>query len=105
MGYSGYFLITQDLFSLKHIVNYRPYYFMVVSYASNNFNAFNPLSPNISLSQPEPYLQGRKNVKVYSAIPHKQVVNNGGMIANVKFGDGFKVLRFGVTDCNCRIVI
>jgi hypothetical protein len=65
----------------------------VISYASNNFREFNPLAPNTANSQPEPYLQGRKNVKVYSAIPHKQVVNNGGMVANVSFGDGFKIKR------------
>jgi hypothetical protein len=92
-GITHNFMITQDLFSLKPIVNYRPYYFMVISYASNNFNSFNPITPNIAFSQAEPYLQGKKNVKVYSAIPHKQVVNNGGMVTNLKFGDGFKIKR------------
>lgn len=92
-GITHNFIITQDLFTLKPLANYQPYYFLVISYASNNFRQFNPLAPNTSNSQPEPYLQGRKNVKVYSAIPHKQVVNNGGMIANVAFGDGFKIKR------------
>jgi hypothetical protein len=92
-GITHNFIITQDLFSLKPLANYQPYYFLVISYASNNFRQFNPLEPNTTNSQPEPYLQGRKNVKVYSAIPHKQVVNNGGMIANVAFGDGFKIKR------------
>ena len=92
-GINHNFIITQDLFTLKPLANYSPYYFLVISYASNNFREFNPLAPNTANSQPEPYLQGRKNVKVYSAIPHKQVVNNGGMVANVSFGDGFKIKR------------
>ena len=92
-GITHNLVITQDLFTLKPIVNYSPYYFLVIAYASNNFNQFNALAPNTGNSQPEPYLQGRKNVKVYSAIPHKQVVNNGGTIANVNFGDGFKIKR------------
>jgi hypothetical protein len=92
-GINHNFIITQDLFTLKPLANYTPYYFLVISYASNNFREFNPLAPNTANSQPEPYLQGRKNVKVYSAIPHKQVVNNGGLIANVSFGDGFKIKR------------
>ncbi|MBK9638175.1 MAG: hypothetical protein IPO63_10300 [Bacteroidetes bacterium] len=92
-GINHNFIITQDMFTLKPLANYSPYYFLVISYASNNFRDFDPLSPNTANSQPEPYLQGRKNVKVYSAIPHKQVVNNGGMIANVSFGDGFKIKR------------
>ncbi|MFN0187358.1 MAG: hypothetical protein ACKVQV_01515 [Bacteroidia bacterium] len=92
-GIKHTFVITQDLFTLKKIVNYRPYYFLVVSYAHNNFGQFNPLAPDPQNSQPEPYLQGDGNVSVYSAIPHKQVVNNGGMVANVSFGGGFQIKR------------
>lgn len=84
------FVITQDLFSLKPVVNYKPYYFLVISYASNNYRTFNPLAPNPGNSQAEPYLQGRKNVKVYSAIPHKPV---GGLVINSSFGDGFEIKR------------
>ncbi|MBL7923498.1 MAG: hypothetical protein JNL88_04800 [Bacteroidia bacterium] len=92
-GITHNFVITQDLFSLKPLANYRPYYFLVISYASNNYRTFNPLSPNPGNSQAEPYLQGRKNVVVYSAIPHKSVVNNGGTVINSSFGDGFKIKR------------
>lgn len=92
-GITHNFEITQDLFTLKPIVNYRSYFFMVISYASNNYRTFNPLSPNPGNTQAEPYLQGRKNVKIYSAIPHKPVVNNGGMIINSSSGEGFQIKR------------
>jgi len=92
-GIKHNFIITQDLFTLKPIVNYRPYYFLVLSYAHNDYRTFNPQSPNPAVTQAEPYLQGRKNVKVYSGIPHKPVVNNGGMVLNSSFGDGFRIKR------------
>jgi len=92
-GLTHNLLITQDQFSLKPIVNYKPYYFMVISYAYNNYRSFNAAKPDPAVTQPEPYLQGRKNVKIYSAIPHKQVVNSGGLVLNSSFGTGFKVKR------------
>ncbi|MBK9319273.1 MAG: hypothetical protein IPM91_10890 [Bacteroidetes bacterium] len=32
-------------------------------------------------------------MNIYSAIPHKPVVNNGGTVMNAAFGDGFKIKR------------
>ncbi|MBK9400825.1 MAG: hypothetical protein IPN36_08140 [Bacteroidetes bacterium] len=92
-GITHNFIITQDQFTLKPLANYSPYYFMVISYASNNYRTFNAFSPDPVQTQAEPYLQGRKNVKIYSAIPHKPVVNNGGTVMNAAFGDGFKIKR------------
>ncbi len=92
-GITHNFIITQDQFTLKPLANYSPYYFMVISYASNNYRTFDAFSPDPVQTQAEPYLQGRKNVKIYSAIPHKPVVNNGGTVMNAAFGDGFKIKR------------
>ncbi len=92
-GITHNFIITQDQFTLKPLANYSPYYFMVISYASNNYRTFNAFAPNPVNTQAEPYLQGRKNVKIYSAIPHKSVVNNGGTVMNSTFGDGFSIKR------------
>lgn len=92
-GITHNFIITQDQFTLKPLANYSPYYFMVISYASNNYRTFNAFAPDPVSTQAEPYLQGRKNVKIYSAIPHKPVVNNGGTIMNSSFGDGFRIKR------------
>lgn len=92
-GITHTFEITNDLFSLQPLSNYRPYYFLVISYAANNFNPFNYQNPNTITQQAEPYLQGRRNVKIYSGIPHKPVVNNGGQVLNVEYGDGFEIRR------------
>jgi len=92
-GIQHNFVITKDLFSLKNLANYSPYYFLAISYSYNNYSTFNTLAPNPVNTQAEPYLPGRIGVKVYSGIPHKPVVNNGGTIANVAFGDGFKIKR------------
>ncbi|MFN8153796.1 MAG: hypothetical protein U0Y08_05855 [Bacteroidia bacterium] len=92
-GLKQTFEITQDLFTLKALSNYRPYYFLAVSYAYNNYRPFDPMAPDETKQQKEPYLQGRKNVKVYSGIPHKPVVHNGGMVLNSQYGDGVVVTR------------
>lgn len=92
-GITHNLVITQDQFTLGPLANYRPYYFMVISYASNNYRTFNAFAPDPVNTQAEPYLQGRKNVKIYSAIPHKPVVNNGGTVINSTFGGSFRIKR------------
>ena len=44
-----------------------------------------PVNPN---SQKTPYLEGRNNIKVYTAIPHKTDPENNGTILNAQYGDG-----------------
>ena len=43
------------------------------------------MNPN---SQKTPYLEGRNNIKVYTAIPHKTDPENNGTILNAQYGDG-----------------
>lgn len=83
--------ITSDLFTQKQLVNYKPYYYIVVSYAYNNFASFDP--NNAGFTQSRPYVQGRNNVKVYSAIPHPQVVQNGGTVLNMGINEGLQIKR------------
>ncbi len=87
LGLTHHLMLTKDEFTGQNLINYRPYYYMVVSYGYNNFRPFDP--SNGSFTQSSPYKQGRLNVKVYSGIPHKPVVNNGGMIINAFEGQGF----------------
>ncbi len=91
LGINHTFEIRKDLFKTGELVNYRPYYFMVVAYAQNNFRTFDPA--NEFYTQTSPYLQGRKNVFVYSGIPHKPLVNNVGTIFNSDYGTGIPVRR------------
>ncbi|MGB3617245.1 MAG: hypothetical protein WBA12_03945, partial [Catalinimonas sp.] len=80
--------ITQDLFATNEsqLVNYRRYYYTVIAYATNT----DPLNRT-------PYLEGRKNVRIYTAIPHKTEFEEGGLVLRSEYDDGLPVTRqFGV---------
>ncbi len=85
-GISHSFVVTQDQFSTNNdptLVNHHTYYFMAIAYAYNNYMEYIP-DQTEGEGQKEPYLAGRKNIKLYSAIPHK-IVN--GTIVNSSYGD------------------
>lgn len=86
------FRILEDRFAEdeRRLVNHRTYYFSVVAYAYNNFADYDPSDPN---TQKLPYLQGRRNVKVYTAIPHIPTSNNNGTVLNSAWGDGPELVR------------
>lgn len=86
-GIKHTFEVTDDAFAegSTKLINFKTYYFSVVSYSYNNFLQYDPANPN---SQKRPYLEGRKNIKVYTAIPHKPDPENGGMVLNAAYGDG-----------------
>ena len=56
--------LINDFFTGQALINYKPYYYMVVSYAYNNFRKFD--EDNSSFTQSRPYVQGRNNTKVYA---------------------------------------
>ena len=41
----------------------------------------------------QPYIAGRRNIQVYSGIPHFTEAEAGGTLLNAAFGDGVKVTR------------
>lgn len=86
------FRVTEDAFATgdKKLVNFKTYYFSVVAYADNNYLPYDPADPK---SQRKPYLEGRKNIKTYSAIPHKPDPENGGTTLNTIYGDGPEITR------------
>jgi hypothetical protein len=86
------FRIQEDLFAEddKRLINHKTYYFTVIAYAYNNFKDYDPSDPN---TQKLPYLQGRKNVKTYTAIPHIPTPENGGTVLGSSWGDGPEVIR------------
>jgi hypothetical protein len=93
-GIQHTFELTQDAFAEKDpkIVNNKQYYFMVIAYAFNEYSPYSeePGVLNGLYGQKQPYLGGRKNIKVYTAIPHKTV---DGMVLNAQYGDGFEITR------------
>ena len=92
-GIQHSFVVTQDQFSQNNdptLVNHKTYYFMAIAYAYNNYLNYVPELTGGS-GQKEPYLAGRKNIKLYSAIPHKIV---DGTIINSSYGDQPVVTRW-----------
>jgi hypothetical protein len=108
-GIINSFVLTEDMFAEgnKTLVNHKTYYYMSIAYAYNNYLTYKQdVSPGIDTSgndvhpasgdytgQKKPFLQGRRNVKVYSAIPHNIAPEAGGTVINSAFGFGPKVTR------------
>ncbi|MGE0567675.1 MAG: hypothetical protein AB7O73_06975 [Bacteroidia bacterium] len=100
-GVSSTFRLTEDAFASgeeKGFVNNKPYYYIAVAYAYNNYLTYVPdVSPSVSqsgnyLGQKKPYLEGRK-IKRASAIPHNTASEFGGSVMNSNYGSGVKVTR------------
>lgn len=92
-GISHSFSITQDKFATgaNTLVNHKQYYYMVIAYAYNSGElAANPYS---SLTSNTPYLSGRKNIKVYTGIPHIPSPEEMGTIQNSAYGSGPLITR------------
>jgi len=92
------FRLIDDKFALgsPKLVNHKTYYFMSLSYGYNR--AEENASP-YAVSDPEydgrnqPFISGRRNIQVYSAIPHYTEPENGGTTLNAAYGDGVEITR------------
>ncbi len=84
LGIQHSFQFENDAFASgdKRLVNHKKYYYMVVSYAYNGSDL-----------QKSKYLQGRKNTKIYTAIPHIPSPEYNGLILNSEYGDGPQIIR------------
>ncbi len=89
------FEIKKDLFATGSttLINHKSYFYTVVSYAYNSYKKYDPSDPDALDGQRKPYLQGRNNVKTYSAIPHAYAPEYYGQILNSSFGNGPYVRR------------
>ncbi|RLD88100.1 MAG: T9SS C-terminal target domain-containing protein [Bacteroidetes bacterium] len=81
------FEVTQDAFATGDVrlVNNKVYYYTAISYAYNNYMDYSE-DPNVHkglYGQKIPYLSGRKNIKLYSAMPHRTV---NGTVINGDYG-------------------
>jgi hypothetical protein len=86
------FEIFEDAFATgnRALVNHKQYYFSALAYSYNNYRDYKQDDPDYSGGQKKPFLSGRKNIKLYTGIPHKAV---NGQIANSKYGDGAQITR------------
>ncbi len=95
-GIQHSFDVKTDLFqqdNISTLVNDRPYYYMAIAYAYNNYATYNPSSPSPDKGQKLPYLQGRKNIKVYHGYPHIPSAQSYGTIQNSSYGSGPAITR------------
>ena len=95
-GIKTTFEITQDAFTTTgdvRLVNHKTYYYMAISYAYNNYMDYDidENSPEALFGQKTPYLAGRKNIRLYSAVPHSSV---DGTIINSNYGDELQITRW-----------
>jgi len=84
------FELTQDAFGTgenKNLVDYKEYYYVAVAYAHNDYNHYNPVDGGTMGKQTHPYLAGRKNIIIKTAIPHSIDAKNNGTELNSKYGD------------------
>ena len=94
-GITHSFVLTQDEFAQgdnPNLVNHTTYYYMAVAYAYNNYLTYaqDPSNPLGLQGQKKPYLEGRKNIQVYSAVPHKTI---NGTVLRSAYGDSPAVTR------------
>jgi hypothetical protein len=94
-GIKHTFRILEDQFApgQKDLINHKPYYFCVVAYAHNEYKKFDPTGPSGDLGQANPYLQGRRNFRIYTGIPRINDSEYSGMILNSEYGDQPGVTR------------
>ena len=90
------FRLQQDAFTGESFVNHETYYFLAVAYGYNEYMKY---SADPAMQEPgviglegqkAPYLAGRKNIRVYTAIPHKNV---GGIVPSAEYGDQPEITR------------
>ena len=109
-GIKNSFTLSEDKFAEgnKTLVNHKSYYYMAVAYAYNNYlpykqdvapgidsagNDLHDLNVGDYAGQKKPFLQGRKNITIYSAIPHNYAPEAGGTVASSYYGFGPKIKR------------
>jgi len=119
-GIQNSLTVTSDQFASSdpRLVNFKTYYFMAVSYAYNNYLTYVPnVPPSVSYTttttgtvttthlgfndptsgdlngQKKPFLAGRRNIKLSTAIPHDPAPEAYGTIMNSSYGIGPQIVR------------
>jgi hypothetical protein len=92
-GLKHTFRVTNDLFATGDptLINHKTYYFLSVAYAYNAEES--AVDPYIPTGRNQPYKSGRKNIKIYTAIPHSPDPENYGTVISASFGDGPEITR------------
>jgi len=90
-GIQHSFVFKTDMFATgdDRLINHKQYYYLAVAYAYNQYSVYNQTDPTAINGQKKPYLRGRSNIKVYTAIPHIQL----GTTTNSAYGEGPVITR------------
>jgi hypothetical protein len=91
-GIKHTFQITEDKFASgdPKLINHKPYYFCVVAYGYNEYEPYNSATNE---GQALPYLQGRRNFRIYTGIPRNNSPEYYGAVINAKYGDRPEITR------------
>jgi hypothetical protein len=91
-GIQHTFVVKEDKFATRNnkLVNHKPYYFCVVAYGYNQYEQYDPAT---NTGQALPYLQGRKNFRIYTGIPRNNSPEYFGAVINSQYGDGPEINR------------
>jgi hypothetical protein len=100
-GISNTFRVIEDKFATgdRKLVNFKPYYFIAVAYAYNNYKQYSQNDPDCATGacQTKPYLLSRKGssggIRAIKGIPRNVEPLNGGTILNSNFGDRPMITR------------
>ena len=89
------FDVKTDLFASGNakLINHKQYYYMAVSYGYNEYKKYDQNNTSNIDGQKKPYKQGRKNVRLYTGIPHIPSPEAEGTIQNSTYGYGPKITR------------
>ena len=98
-GIQHSFQVLNDAFAQGDVrlINHKKYYFMVLSYGYNNYQAYDPSNSALG-GQQLPYKAGRKTVSggsitSYVGIPHIPSSEAGGTIQLAAYGSGPQITR------------
>ena len=95
-GIDHSFTLYRDAFTESALINHKTYYFTAVAYGYNEYMKYSDqkdqwISGRCGIDgQKLPFLSGRKNIKMYEAIPHTPI---GGIIANSSYGEQPPITR------------
>ncbi len=91
LGIKHTFSLTEDAFAtgnVRSLINHKKYYYAVVAYAYNDYEAFDPLKRPIT-GQTRNYLVGRRGTQIYTVIPRPIV----DQVLQSSYGEEMAVTR------------
>ena len=92
------FEVTEDRFALGNtrLINNKTYYYMAVAYGYNmaeeNASPYDVNAVDYD-GRNQPFIAGRRNIQVYSGIPHLTQPESQGTTLQSSYGDGVKITR------------